>query len=235
VRLVVVVGRHWPLVSGLGRPRDGPASPHSTDGQHPQCAPSKPQPTTASHNGGCADPLRTRVSRCTLTGLGHAANAVDQSEPRRPGRYDGAEPSAWEAGALPRGRLLTCGGMMLTTEACRVRSPRSGWRPHDPARFWRVRRSAPPGSKGTVVTATPLLRAERLVEATSAAVLHDSGRPIAIGLSNFGAWWVRSLRTTGLGFGADPRFPIRTGMSLTQIECDDPHHDCQASQVGTTM
>jgi hypothetical protein len=26
VRLVVVVGRHWPLLSGLGRPRDGPAN-----------------------------------------------------------------------------------------------------------------------------------------------------------------------------------------------------------------
>lgn len=32
--LVVVVGRHWPLSSGLGRPRDGPASAHSADGRH---------------------------------------------------------------------------------------------------------------------------------------------------------------------------------------------------------
>lgn len=27
VRLVVVVGRHWPLLSGIGRPRDGPVAP----------------------------------------------------------------------------------------------------------------------------------------------------------------------------------------------------------------
>ncbi len=34
VRLVVVVGRHWPLLSGVGRPRDGPAAARSADGKH---------------------------------------------------------------------------------------------------------------------------------------------------------------------------------------------------------
>lgn len=73
MRLVVVVGHHWPLVSGLGRPRDGPASPHSPDGWHPRCAPSEPQLTTVRHDGGCADRSRTRMHRRAPTGLSHAA------------------------------------------------------------------------------------------------------------------------------------------------------------------
>lgn len=89
----VVIGRRWLLSSGLGRPRDGPTPPHSLVGQRPRYTPSEPQPMTVSHDGGCADRPRTRVPRCTPTGLSHAANAVDQSEPRRPGRYDCAERS----------------------------------------------------------------------------------------------------------------------------------------------
>lgn len=55
VRLVVVVGRHWPLLSNVGRPGDGPASARSTDSRHPRCAQSEPQPTTVSHDGGRVD------------------------------------------------------------------------------------------------------------------------------------------------------------------------------------
>lgn len=31
-------GRDWLLLSDLGRPKDGPVSPHSADGWHPRCA-----------------------------------------------------------------------------------------------------------------------------------------------------------------------------------------------------
>lgn len=45
-----------------------------------------PPPTTVSHDGGCADRPRTRMSRCTPTGLSHATGHVDHSNPRRPMR-----------------------------------------------------------------------------------------------------------------------------------------------------
>lgn len=77
--LVVVVGRHWLLLSDLGRPRDGPASARSAGGRHLRCNPSEPQPPTVSHDGEDADRLRTRVPRGTPTGLNHAASAVDRS------------------------------------------------------------------------------------------------------------------------------------------------------------
>jgi hypothetical protein len=64
VRLVVDVGHHWPLSSDLGRPRDGPALARSADGQHPRCALSEPQPTTASQEDGSAPLAGTRVPRC---------------------------------------------------------------------------------------------------------------------------------------------------------------------------
>lgn len=76
MRLLVVVGRHWPLSSSLGRPRDGPALPRLAGGQRLRCALSEAQPTTVSHDDGCVDRSRTRVSRCAPTGLGHAANLV---------------------------------------------------------------------------------------------------------------------------------------------------------------
>lgn len=74
MRLVVVVGRHWLLLSALGRPRDGPASARSADGQHPRCAQSEPQPTTASHDDGSAARAGTRVPRCAPAGLSHAVD-----------------------------------------------------------------------------------------------------------------------------------------------------------------
>lgn len=93
MRLVVVVGRHWPLLSDLGRPRDGPVLSRSADGRHFRCALSGPQPTTVRHDGGCANRSRTRVPHCTPTGLNHAACAVDRSRYRRPAPDDGGRPS----------------------------------------------------------------------------------------------------------------------------------------------
>ena len=90
VRLVVVVGRSWPLPSGLGRPRDGPDLPHSLGGRHPRCAPSEPQATTASNDGGCADRLRTRVPRCTPTGLSRPFRVSIRANPLRPASDDDA-------------------------------------------------------------------------------------------------------------------------------------------------
>lgn len=83
--LVVVVGRHWPLLSDLGRPRDGPASLRSHDGRHVRPARSEPRPTTVRHDGGCANRPRTRMPRCTPTGLSHAAM-------RRPAQAAPADP-----------------------------------------------------------------------------------------------------------------------------------------------
>lgn len=86
----VTDGRRRVPSANLGRPRDGPglitANGRSTDDGHPQYGWPEPQPTTASYDGGRADRPRTRVPRCTPTGLSHAASAVDQSKPRRSGR-----------------------------------------------------------------------------------------------------------------------------------------------------
>lgn len=92
--LVVVVGHHWPLLSNLGRPRDGPALPHLTDVRCLQSALPEPQPTTVSHDGGHADRPGARVPRCTPTAL---------PAPSTRASYDGQhvltvfEPSPWEA------------------------------------------------------------------------------------------------------------------------------------------
>ncbi|MFE1837706.1 DUF5958 family protein [Streptomyces sviceus] len=98
--------RRWSslaAVSNLGQPMDGPASPHLTDGRHLRSAPSEPQPTTVSHDGGCPDRRRTRVSRWTLTGLSHAANC------RRPQRAATAGPLRRCLSHQP-GRLQVFGG-----------------------------------------------------------------------------------------------------------------------------
>lgn len=106
MRLVVVVGRHWPLSSGLGRPIDGPALPHSTDGRRPRCAPSEPQPTTVSPNGGRADRSRTRESRYTPANLSHAAlSSIRGSRDARPVAAT-PEPTAGEAVRIRRDRAL---------------------------------------------------------------------------------------------------------------------------------
>lgn len=85
----VTDGRRRVASANLGRLRDGLAliisDDRLTEDGHLGCGWPEPQPTTASHDGGCADRPGTRVPRCTPTGLSHAAGAVDQSWPPRPG------------------------------------------------------------------------------------------------------------------------------------------------------
>ena len=117
VRLVVVVGRSWPLPSGLGRPRDGPDLPHSLGGRHPRCAPSEPQATTASNDGGCADRLRTLVPRCTPPALATAPMPSTRASHHGRAATTTPEPSAWVArpqtplspASVKRGRLCLPG------------------------------------------------------------------------------------------------------------------------------
>ncbi len=60
----------------------------------------EPQPTTVSHDGGCADRPGARVSRCTPTGLHHAASAVNQRKPRPPTCR--ASGTAWPSTPQPK-------------------------------------------------------------------------------------------------------------------------------------
>lgn len=141
VRLVVVVGRHWPLSSGLGRPRDGPGSPRSTNGRHPRCAPSEPQPTTVSHDGERADRPRTRMPRCTPAGLSRVAMAVDQSKSRRSVPDDGGQPSPQlgKLGSSGGVAALTCGGRCWSSHRARGECPAF---PVVPRRIWHVNGTA---------------------------------------------------------------------------------------------
>lgn len=52
-----------------------------------------PQPTTVSHDGGCAERPRARVPRCAPTDLRHATRAVDHSKPRWQWRFRLAQAS----------------------------------------------------------------------------------------------------------------------------------------------
>lgn len=89
MRLVVVIGRHRPLSSDLGRLRDGPVSPsagpRSADGWHLRRGPPQPQPTKARHDGASADRSGACVPRCIPTSLSHAIA-------RRPAQASTASP-----------------------------------------------------------------------------------------------------------------------------------------------
>ena len=83
MRLVVGVGRHWPLLSDVGRPRDGPASPgvglRSSDGRHLRRGPSQPQPTKARHDGASVDRAGARVLAAPPPASATLPIVVDQS------------------------------------------------------------------------------------------------------------------------------------------------------------
>lgn len=84
MRLVVVVGRHWPLSSDVGRPRDGPALVRSTD------------------DGGAFDVARLNPSR--------RQSATVEGQPTDPARVClAAPPPASATMLLPSTRASTDG------------------------------------------------------------------------------------------------------------------------------
>lgn len=73
-------GRRRSSLATVERPRTAqrrPSMPPPTDGRRPRRAPSEPQLPTTSHDGERANQPRTRMPRCTPTGLRHAVGAVD--------------------------------------------------------------------------------------------------------------------------------------------------------------
>lgn len=145
MRLVVVVGRHWPLSSGPGRPRDGPA--RSADGWHlrwPRVNLSRRQSaTTASAPTGHA---RVRLAAPPPSS---ATLPMPSTGACRDGRHMATtpEPSAWEGWVF---RALspsaTCGGWGLRLDHAYPQSPLFPVLPH---RIWLASGTGPlPGGAG---------------------------------------------------------------------------------------
>jgi hypothetical protein len=102
VCLVVDVGRHRPLLSGCGRPRDGPALARSAGGQHPRCDLSGRQPPTVSHDAELRTPTvciaPPPLVSATLLAPSTRASRDCQPVTTMP------EPSAWGAAIIRASR-----------------------------------------------------------------------------------------------------------------------------------
>ena len=97
--LVVVVGRCWPLLSVLGRPRDGPASRLWLCRVGPRCASARSQASAHSDapNAPMLDPLMTALARDAVPRDFAISSLNDEKSPRTAGRLATSAPSspAW--------------------------------------------------------------------------------------------------------------------------------------------
>lgn len=142
---VVIFGRHWPLLRGLGRPRDGPAS--SALARSSGMRANESRSKTTHHEG---------VAQWRHEGVWPAPGALLPAPPRG-GRL--STPSAWPG--HPRG----CPGQLLVTMTmsepiCTARLTRGSMRPtalRASARRRRERGRSGSSSRGSCASCTVLL------------------------------------------------------------------------------